>query len=32
VGVAAFMLIVIIASSSFGLTKVIRLQPADVFR
>ena len=32
VGVAAFMLVVILFSSSFGLRKVIRLQPADVFR
>ena len=32
VGTALFMLIVILISSSFGLTKVLRLQPADVFR
>lgn len=32
VGVAAFMLAVILFSSSFGLRKVLRLQPAEVFR
>jgi putative ABC transport system permease protein len=32
VGVPAFMLIVILLSSSIGLLKVIRLQPAEVFR
>ncbi|MCU0795118.1 MAG: ABC transporter permease [Akkermansiaceae bacterium] len=32
VGVAAFMLLVIIIASSAGLLRVIRLQPAEVFR
>lgn len=32
VGVAVFMLFVILISSSFGLSKVLRLQPAEVFR